>query len=106
MDALDQFAPFYDLEYGDYTADIDMYRQFAAWCAPAGHDSARVLELACGTGRVLLALAEDGHDCTGIDASAAMLEIARRHAAERGVEVRFVQGRIEDAAAVPDPGSY
>ena len=44
-----------------------------------------VLELGCGTGRPLLRWLADGLDVEGIDASADMLAILRRHAAERGL---------------------
>jgi ubiquinone/menaquinone biosynthesis C-methylase UbiE len=37
-----------------------------------------VLELGCGTGRVLLPIARDGIACTGLDSSEAMLEEFRR----------------------------
>ncbi len=37
-----------------------------------------VLELGCGSGRVLLAMARDGFECTGVDSSAAMLAELRR----------------------------
>jgi SAM-dependent methyltransferase len=39
-----------------------------------------VLELACGTGRVALPLAEHGLEVTGVDSAPAMLAIARRKA--------------------------
>jgi SAM-dependent methyltransferase len=44
------------------------------------------LELGCGTGRLLLRLLEQGLDVEGIDSSADMLAICRRHAAERGLD--------------------
>lgn len=44
---------------------------------PAG---ASILELGCGTGRVTAALLALGHAVTGVDASAAMLAIARERA--------------------------
>ncbi len=47
-----------------------------------------VLELACGTGRVALPLAEAGLDVTGIDSADAMLAIARRKAAATAAPVR------------------
>jgi SAM-dependent methyltransferase len=51
-----------------------------------------VLELACGTGRLTLPLAGDGHEVLGLDASPAMLAAARRKAARAGVRATFVQG--------------
>jgi SAM-dependent methyltransferase len=55
-----------------------------------------VLELACGTGRLSVPIAQDGHEVTGLDASPAMLAAASRKAAERGVAARFVLGDIRD----------
>ena len=54
-------------------------------------DARRVLELGCGTGRVLLPLARAGHSVTGIDASAAMLARCRAKLAAEPAEVR---GRV------------
>jgi len=48
----------------------------------------RVLEVACGTGRIAIALAERGHDVTGVDISDGMLTIARRKAAAAPDAVR------------------
>ncbi|MBI4495137.1 MAG: class I SAM-dependent methyltransferase [Chloroflexi bacterium] len=63
-------APFYDWEHAGFQDDIPLYRAFARRCGGP------VLELACGTGRVLLPLAEEV-EIEGLDASAAMLAIAR-----------------------------
>jgi ubiquinone/menaquinone biosynthesis C-methylase UbiE len=46
------------------------------------------LELACGTGRIALALAEAGLEVTGIDISAGMLSVARRKVAVRPPSVQ------------------
>jgi SAM-dependent methyltransferase len=47
-----------------------------------------VLELACGTGRLLLPLAHAGFSVTGLDASRFMLAVARRKLAQEDDEVR------------------
>ncbi len=47
-----------------------------------------VLELGCGTGRILLPLARDGHAVTGIDASEAMLNRCRSKLAAEAAPVR------------------
>jgi SAM-dependent methyltransferase len=64
-----------------FTADLPLYLNLAA------AQSGRVLELCCGTGRVLVALAAAGHPTTGVDASEPMLAIARRKLAEAGSSV-------------------
>ena len=43
----------------------------------AGKVPCRVLEMGCGTGQQARAFAERGHQVTGADPAAAMLEIAR-----------------------------
>jgi len=51
----------------------------------------RVLDLACGTGRHSIALAERGFDVTGVDFNGNALAIAGKAASERGVAPRFVE---------------
>ena len=55
-----------------------------------------VLELACGTGRLTLPLARDGHAVVGLDTSRPMLAAARRKAWECGLDVAFIQGDMRD----------
>ena len=51
-----------------------------------------ILELGCGTGRVAVPIAQDGHHVVGLDRSAAMLERAERRARRANVDVRWVEG--------------
>lgn len=57
-----------------------------------------VLDLACGHGRIANRLAARGARVTGLDATALFLELARRDAAEREVDVEYVEG---DMRALP-----
>lgn len=86
-------ARYYDLEYRDYSDDLDFYAQLAEWTDPA-HDGA-VLELGCGTGRVAMALAAAGFNVTAVDASLGMLELCERNAERRGVRERIVPVRLD-----------
>jgi ubiquinone/menaquinone biosynthesis C-methylase UbiE len=52
----------------------------------------RILDMATGTGRAALGLARRGAIVTGVDASAEMLEVARRRAAEAALPIEFVEG--------------
>ena len=76
------------------SGDADFYRGLAR---EAGGP---VLELGCGTGRVLLPIARDGIACVGLDPSEAMLEEFRR----RGLpdNLRLVTGRMEGFDLGPD----
>ena len=65
-------------------------REIAEFLAPlAGR---RILDVGTGTGRAAIALARRGAVVTGVDASAEMLDVARRRAREENAEVTFVRG--------------
>jgi SAM-dependent methyltransferase len=93
----DEYAPharFYDLEHADYQEDIATYAAFASAAGKEG-----VLELACGSGRLLLPLAAAGVSVTGVDLSAAMLALAREKVKAAGFDKR-VQLVQEDMRSV------
>ncbi len=69
-------ARYYDLQHASYTPDVPMYLQAARRAASAG--MARILELGCGTGRVMAPLVQAGHYVLGVDASEPMLQRARQ----------------------------
>jgi SAM-dependent methyltransferase len=83
MSEFDVFAEYYDLEFEGFLDDLPLYQGYAE---DAGGP---VLELACGTGRLLLPLAEAGHALTGVDISPAMLAVARRRAEAAGLGGRI-----------------
>ncbi|MGY1438912.1 class I SAM-dependent methyltransferase [Streptomyces reniochalinae] len=57
--------------------DVHGEARLCAALVPAG---ARVLDAGCGTGRVMIRLAELGYDCVGVDRDASMLAVAREQA--------------------------
>ena len=61
----------YDLEHTDFEDDIDLLLNFAQVVGDP------ILELGCGSGRVLIPLAEAGFNVTGLDNSRAMLAKAQ-----------------------------
>ena len=61
------------------------------YVATAGERGGRVLDLACGSGRLTIPLARSGLQVTGGDLSAKMLERARRSAEALTVELDLVQ---------------
>lgn len=81
----DQIAHYYDLTHADLTADI------ATVLSMARQAGGPVLELGCGSGRLLLPLARAGCTVTGVDNSAAMLARAR---AALETEPPDVQARV------------
>lgn len=91
----DAAAEFYDhiVPYRD-RADVDFFVEAAR--AAGG----RVLELGCGTGRVLIPCARAGIEITGVDRSPAMLAVCRQKLEEEPAEVRarveLVEGDMRD----------
>lgn len=71
-DLFASYARFYDLDYASFDADLAMIQHFAA------RSGSPILELGCGTGRLLVPLAQQGYRITGVDASKAMLDRAHQ----------------------------
>ena len=61
-------ARFYDAETGDKTDDLAMYSRLAE------QYEGGILDIGCGTGRVLIHLAQEGYTVHGIDNDRAMLD--------------------------------
>jgi len=59
-------------------------------------EGARVLDLACGSGRHSLELVRRGFSVVGVDISAELVEIARRDAAEQGLEAGFLEADLRE----------
>lgn len=71
MKTWDKFAPFYDFISPGLKGDLEFYLK------EAKKVSGKVLEIACGTGRILLPLAKAGVDITGLDYSKGMLKVLK-----------------------------
>ena len=76
MDVYERLAGFYDLIYCD-TTDLEFYLR------EAQNAKGPVLEVACGTGRILLSLVEEGIEATGMDISKPMIDVLRQGQKER-----------------------
>jgi SAM-dependent methyltransferase len=79
-------ATFYDYCFLGLEGDVQFYIEEAR---KAG---STILEIGCGTGRILLPIAETGIQVVGLDASATMLGILRNKLAKRSSEL---QSRVE-----------
>ena len=97
--AADAIARLYDLDLSVDPGDVDLYR------ALARRTGGPILELAVGSGRIAVPLAEDGHQVVGIDIERAMLDRARGRlaAAAPGVRARvaLVEADMTDAGSNP-----
>jgi len=85
----DRFARLYDWEHDGYLLDVDLHVAFAR------RFGGPVVELACGTGRLLAPLAQAGFAVTGVDSSGPMLERARARLAALHVRATLVQQPLQ-----------
>jgi SAM-dependent methyltransferase len=92
--SFDRFARFYDEDYRHYDDDVD------ATVHLAQEMDGPILELGCGTGRLLLPLTVTGLPLTGVDISPALLARARAKLATvaHGDTVTLVQADLRALA--------
>ena len=96
----DQLARYYDLSHDRLTEDIPYLLQQAA------ETGGPVLEIGCGSGRLLLPLARAGYDVTGVDVSPEMLARAEARLAAEPADVRRrVRLLAGDARTLQLPGN-
>lgn len=82
---------YYDILFGfDRSKEADFYQSTFVRCGIAA--SEQILEVACGPARVARLLAQRGWRTTGLDRSAAMLELGREQAAAEGVALATLRG--------------
>lgn len=65
----------------------------------AGLAGARAIDVGCGGGLLSEALSRKGARVTGIDLAPGMVEVARLHAAEQGLDIDYRVAAAEDLAA-------
>ena len=91
----------YDIEHAGFSDDIELYLRLAEVVGDP------VLELGCGTGRVIAPLAAAGHRITGIDRSRPMLDRARatlqvqENAGDLWQRVTLAEGSMTEAERAP-----
>ena len=51
-----------------------------------------ILELACGTGRITIPIAEKGYSITGLDSSKPLIEHAKKKTKEKDLSIEWIQG--------------
>ncbi len=91
-------AAWHDVECGSYAADLALWSELAR--AAAGP----VLELGCGTGRVALALAAEGHQVAGLDRSGELIAELERRAAARDLDLEAIAGDARDRELLAGAG--
>lgn len=94
-----------DKRFSEGGAFIDRREKEAVLSALGPVEDKQILEVACGTGRFTVMMAQQGADIIGLDISPAMLTQGRQKAKQVGVDdhVEFMRG---DAARLPFPDDH
>jgi SAM-dependent methyltransferase len=79
----------YDVNITD-TSDFGFYLSLAKQC------NGKVLDVGCGTGRVLRELLKAGYDAVGVDLSEEMLAVAKLKLTEAGFNPLLIQGDMRN----------
>jgi SAM-dependent methyltransferase len=85
----DAFPRLYDWEHDDYLADVDLHVGLAR------RFGGPVLELATGSGRLLVPLLQAGFEVTGVDSSRPMLDRAQARLDRLALKACLVEQRLE-----------
>src|SRR3954471_20931837 len=64
----------------------------------------RLVDLGCGTGRLLLPFARRGFSCLGVDLSDAMLDVVREKAEREGLAVERLKANLVELDPLPAAG--
>ncbi|NLM25222.1 MAG: class I SAM-dependent methyltransferase [Firmicutes bacterium] len=73
-----------------FTDDLDFYLELASTIP------GKILDIGCGTGRLLIPLLEQGREVVGLDYSADMLKIARDKCEAYGYSPALIQGDMRE----------
>ena len=95
------YAPIYDA-IGQARHSVHLAEQAIGWMHAHERYPRKVLDLACGTGVVTQMLAAQGCKVTGIDCSAAMLEIARAKTRDSGQSITLIEADIRALVETPN----
>lgn len=75
----------YDIENGAYTGELNLLTK---WAIKQGGP---VIDLACGTGRMTIPLAQKGFELIGVDLHAGMLEHAKKKAEDLNIQIEWLE---------------
>ena len=89
----EEYAGAYDALYQDkdYEKECDYVE---ALFKKYDYRPTTILDLGCGTGGHALILAKRGYKVTGVDRSAAMLDIAKKKAEDQRLDIEFIEGDL------------
>lgn len=83
-----------DVGHGADEIECQLWKQYLTDII--GYDPKQILDVGTGTGMIAINLAELGHGVTGIDLGEKMIDIGRKKALEKGLDITFIPGDAEN----------
>lgn len=81
---------YFSLLYDDLTEDMD----YTPWIELVKKYKGSLLDIGCGSGTLLISLNQLGYDCTGLDLSNEMLEIARKKIIMNHLSINIIEANM------------
>lgn len=97
----EKYADWYQTERGNYVGENE-YRCLAKHIGDCS--GKKIIEVGSGTGFFLRKFAQNAEEAVGFDLTEGMLAAGRKIAAEKGIEINFIQGDV--LAGVPFTDNY
>ena len=94
-------AALYDYVYGNIDSlDEDETLEFVKWFLSyhgftTEDRNKSILDMGCGTGRLLIPLTHQGYSILGMDPYSAMIERATKKAEEKNIEIKIEKGSFQ-----------
>lgn len=91
MTVYKELVKYYDAIYGDaWENDIEFYYQ------EAKQANGKILEIGCGTGRILLPLVKKNIDIIGLDISKEMINVLEKNAKKENLNPKVINGDMKN----------
>jgi SAM-dependent methyltransferase len=92
MNSLDRYNDLVFAWQYEYSEQTSNHGDFEYYLSKLKNIKGKVLELGCGTGRLTIPLKKDGINIVGLDQAKAMIQIARKKASQKKLNISFIIG--------------
>lgn len=87
-------------DYDENLAGSPLLEADVRFCEKHFHNPGKLIDLGCGTGRLLIHFTQKGFDCLGVDLSEAMLAVAAQKSISLGLPVRCQRANLVELDGV------
>lgn len=103
MEVFQDYALYYNAFYQDKDYAAEAWQTDVLLKKYGGSNIRKIINFGCGTGRHDLELVKLGYDCTGIDMSPQMIEMAEKYGRDMNTDIKF---SVADIRTYNPTGKY